>query len=288
VGVLIADGQSHYLDANSSMCAMLGYPREELIGMHASDIVQPSEVEHVDPALEQIKSGEDYSRVWSFRRRDGSRFEADVSASTLPDGKLIGIVRDITEQLRAERALRDSENRYRAVCDQQFQFAALLDTAGTVQQINDLQIRIQGYPREQYMGKPFWDAPSWRDWPEWRDIWQSRIVEALRTDEPILSHDQYGCADGSTRYADAATKAIRNADGEVEFVLVQASDTTDRRQAEIERDRLFDELRAANRGLDQTVRERIAELIAANRELQSFSHAVSHDLRAPIRAISGF
>ena len=75
-GIVIADPESYYIDVNSSMCRMLGYTREEFIGLHASDIVVQSE----DPgnrgqALDVIKSKSDYQREWNFRRKDGSVFQ---------------------------------------------------------------------------------------------------------------------------------------------------------------------------------------------------------------------
>lgn len=77
-------------------------------------------------------------------------------------------------------------------------------------------------------------------------------------------------------------------DGRLARVWGTQTDITERRLAEIERDRVVADLEALNDQLDQRVRERTAELVAANRELESFTYAVSHDLRAPIRAIHGF
>ena len=51
-GILIADPESRYLDANPSVCRMLGYSREELVGMHATDIVVPSEANFIQ-AIEE-------------------------------------------------------------------------------------------------------------------------------------------------------------------------------------------------------------------------------------------
>ncbi len=53
------------------MCRMLGYARDELIGMHASDIVAQTEIPHIGPALRDISTGPGYSREWQFRRKDG-------------------------------------------------------------------------------------------------------------------------------------------------------------------------------------------------------------------------
>ncbi len=102
-GILIADAQSHYLDANASICRMLGYARDELIGMHAADIVRPEEAEHITPALDTINAGKNYHREWQFRRKDGSVFPAEVIATLMPDGNLLGMVRDVSERRAAER-----------------------------------------------------------------------------------------------------------------------------------------------------------------------------------------
>ncbi len=103
-GILIADADSRCLDANPGMCRMLGYHRDELIGMHASDIVVPSEIPHIGPALRDIQAGYGHSREWPFRRKDASVFSAEVTATTMPDGNLLAMVRDISARNPAEMA----------------------------------------------------------------------------------------------------------------------------------------------------------------------------------------
>jgi PAS domain S-box-containing protein len=108
-GIVIADPESHYLDANSSMCRMLGYTRDELVGLHASDIVVQEEIPQIGHALSVIKTKSDYHREWQFRRKDGSVFSADVMATMMPDGNLLGVIRDITERRKMEEQLRMSQ-----------------------------------------------------------------------------------------------------------------------------------------------------------------------------------
>jgi PAS domain S-box-containing protein len=105
-GIVVANSESYYIDANVSICRMLGYTREELVGLHASDIVSESEIPHIDPALSLIKSKSDYHREWQFRRKDGSDFAAEVIATMMPDGNLLGMVRDITERKQAQERVR--------------------------------------------------------------------------------------------------------------------------------------------------------------------------------------
>jgi PAS domain S-box-containing protein len=112
-GILIADTSSVYIDANPSMCRMLGYSRDELVGLHASNIVTPEEIEHIVPALRRITGASEYRREWHFRRKDGSTFAADVFATSMPDGRLLAMIRDVTERNEASEARRTAEERMR-------------------------------------------------------------------------------------------------------------------------------------------------------------------------------
>ena len=112
-GILIADSRSYYLDANATICQMLGYTREEVIGLHGSDIVATSQIQNIAPALEEISAGPGYHHEWQFRRKDGSTFDAEVIVAQIPDGTLLAMIRDVTQRKQAEEELRASEERFR-------------------------------------------------------------------------------------------------------------------------------------------------------------------------------
>lgn len=106
-GILLANPDGVYLDANPAICKMLGYTQAEMIGRAADTIVAREEQVHIAPAIQAIVNSADYHREWSFRRKDGSIFAADVIGTLTPDGNLLGLIRDITERKRAEQALRE-------------------------------------------------------------------------------------------------------------------------------------------------------------------------------------
>src|SRR6185369_14597135 len=83
------------------------------VGLHATDIVVPEETRHIGSALRTIVGPSDYQREWQFRRKDGSTFAADVIATSMPDGNLLAMIRDVTERNRSIEALRATEERMR-------------------------------------------------------------------------------------------------------------------------------------------------------------------------------
>ena len=70
-------------------------------------------IRHIGSALHAIAGPSDYHREWQFRRKDGSIFAADVMATSMPDGNLLAMIRDVTERNRSIEALRATEERMR-------------------------------------------------------------------------------------------------------------------------------------------------------------------------------
>ena len=155
-GIVIADTRSTYLDANASMCRMLGYAREEFIGLNAADIVAPEEAPHIETAISDIQARADYHREWRFRRKDGSLFPAEVIATLMPDGNFMGMIRDITERKQADQALRESEAKLRALFEQAPLGVAVIDSVtGRFLKINPQYRKILGYSEAEMLGFTF-------------------------------------------------------------------------------------------------------------------------------------
>jgi PAS domain S-box-containing protein len=108
-GILVADSEGTYVDVNPSGLGMLGYSRDELIGMKSADILAPKDFSPVDSALTEINQGVEHRHEWQFRRKDGSVFDADVLATVMADGRILALVRDASERKRMEEQLRQSQ-----------------------------------------------------------------------------------------------------------------------------------------------------------------------------------
>lgn len=112
-GIVVADADGHYIDANTAICRMLGYSRDELLQLHASDVAAPAEIPYIAPAFEAVTAGVDYARKWQLLRKDGSTFPAEVVAALLPDGNPMGMIRDVTEREETAKIARAAEERTR-------------------------------------------------------------------------------------------------------------------------------------------------------------------------------
>ncbi|MCP4590271.1 MAG: PAS domain S-box protein, partial [bacterium] len=122
-GIAVADLEGSIQFINSAWAQMHGHGMTELIGQHLSAFHTPEQmIEDADPFNEQVMSNGAHQGEVGHVRADGSTFPAWMTATLLRDEQgaatgLIAIARDITERKQAEEALRESEERYRAVVD---------------------------------------------------------------------------------------------------------------------------------------------------------------------------
>ncbi|MBX3179154.1 MAG: PAS domain-containing protein [Candidatus Hydrogenedentes bacterium] len=134
--------------------------------------------------------------------------------------------------LRDQRRLAERARRFHHVFDQEFQFMAVLSPEGRLLEVNDLALRVTGTERDAVVGKLFWETPWWRDLPEMRENWPRRLEEAASAAGPIRSRDTYQDKAGNTRLAEATVSAVKDAAGDVDCFIIQASDVTERIKAQ--------------------------------------------------------
>jgi PAS domain S-box-containing protein len=135
--------------------------------------------------------------------------------------------------------------------------------SGQILEANEAAIAHYGYSREAFLGMAAQDF----------------TIQSDQVGPAAMTLDRHRCADGRTIDVEVTRHQLRENGQRV--LLVLANDVTVR----IEAERALQEF---NSELERRVAERTAELATANSELEAFSYSVSHDLRAPLRAINGF
>jgi PAS domain S-box-containing protein len=202
--------------------------------------------------------------------RNARLLAAERAARADAEGALRGIYASI-------RALRESKDRFASLVDATAQIVWTTGPDGG-DPTSPQWATYTGWP------KPSNDAVHPDDRERVHAMWQ----ESLEKGTPFVAEYRIRRTDGEYRTFAARGVPVRQADGTVREWVGTCTDVTERVEAERALRESEERLRKFNEDLEGRVRERTRALEAVNRELEAFSSAVSHDLRAPLRGVSAY
>ncbi|MEO6785325.1 MAG: PAS domain S-box protein, partial [Chthoniobacteraceae bacterium] len=262
---------------------IFGYAAAEIIGQPMTHLFPPDRLAEESEILAQITQGKSVEHFETLRiRKDGTRIEISATISPIADGngKIIGvskIARDITAHKRVQEALRESEKSLREVTESLPQLIWTCAADGRCDYLSRQWVEYTGVPEQEQLGFGWAEQIHPDDRAHVVEVWG----ESLHHGTPYDVEFRIRRADGKYRWFTNRAVPLRDGSGAVRKWFGSSTDVDDLKQAE-------EEIRVLNTELEQRVVERTAQLEAANKELEAFSYSVSHDLRAPLRAVDGF
>lgn len=239
-------------------------------------LIHPADLARVQACINRaLESDAPYELEFRALRPDGEIIWLFTNAVVMrePAGRpvrMLGATVDITQMKVVEGALRASEERFQKLARHAPVGIFETDANGRCEFVNETWLRLAGMTAEQAEGLGWIQAlhPSDRERIacEWDDAVQRR--------KPFQSEYRFQRPDGSVVWLSGHARAMRDEQGRTLGYIGTIADITERK--------------AAERELEQRVAERTASLREAVAQMEEFSYSVSHDLRAPLRAIKGY
>ncbi|HZP92493.1 MAG TPA: PAS domain S-box protein [Burkholderiales bacterium] len=267
---------------NDTELAWLGYSRDEVVGkLRHADLMTPESASAWREHFRRFKDQGYLEGVeFTYRRKDGSEFEASLNATVVADaeGNYLysrSTIFDITGRKRAQRQ-RDELTAFLDSIIENIPNMVFVKDATELRfvRFNRAGEALLGIPRAEITGKNDYDFfPR-----EQADFFVAKDREVLAARRPVeIPEESIITREQGTRILHTRKIAIRDESGNPRYLLGISEDITERKRSEEQ-----------IRSLNATLEVRAAQLEAANKELESFTYSVSHDLRSPLRAIDGY
>jgi PAS domain S-box-containing protein len=219
---------------NKSAEHMFGYTAEEAVGKHITLIIPEDRLDEEKKILARLRRGEKIDHFETVRRRnDGSTLDLSLTISPVKDsaGRVTGaskVARDITHLKRIERALRDSEERFRSMVETTPECVKVVGADGTLQHMNSAGLAMVGAKdTETVVGKSIYDLIA----PEHRDKFKVFNERICRGDKDSLEFDMIGL-NGMRHHMETHAAPLHNPDGRI-VQLAITHDVTERKRAEL-------------------------------------------------------
>jgi two-component system cell cycle sensor histidine kinase/response regulator CckA len=235
-GLAIQDERGLVAYANHRFCEMLGFTWEEVIGKPLASLMDKENFEIVNEQTEQRKDGKKSSYELSWTSKDGRVVNTLTSGSPItdPEGRLIGsfgVITDITEIKRAQKALRESEEKLRAVFESAADGVVLLDSIGRIQDLNETLLGIFRYEKKcEVVGRNALEF-----------VVESQRLQAMEVLKRVfntgtIARSDYTCTrkDGTSFPAQVSAAPLRLGSGLPSGFVVVVADVTEQEKAEEE------------------------------------------------------
>ncbi len=222
--IMIHDMKGNILDVNQKFIDLLGYSRDEILSCKLRDLHPPEALQEVKEATKKISQDEFVNLETKFLKKNREIFPAEVTSSLfkLSGGQILqSFIRDISERKKAEKALKDSEERFRLLFEQSID-AIIIHENGIIKDVNDRACKMLGYSKDQLCKMTIMDLHSDSD----SEITKKRVT---REKSSLHFETQWIKSDGTPIDVEISSNII---DFKTRLTQGVVRDITERKQSE--------------------------------------------------------
>jgi two-component system cell cycle sensor histidine kinase/response regulator CckA len=247
--IVLVDSESNFINVNNEFTRLFGYTLDEVRGQCLDDLLVPDHLHNEGVAITQkIAKGNRITHETVRQRKDGTLVDVSILGTPIEieEGQIgvYAIYRDITEQKRAERALKESEEKYRTILETIEEGYYEVDLAGRFTFVNDSLCNILGYPRKKLMGMNNRDYTT----PKASKRIYGIYNQVFRIGKPAKNVDfEIIRKDGSLRSVELSASLMNDSDNKPVGFRGVVRDVTDYKLNELEREKLEAQLRQAQK-----------------------------------------
>jgi len=274
-GIFITNTTGKYVEVNRAGCAMLGYSLEELQGKFINDLIPDVDRAQTPPRLDELRSGKTIISERQLICKGGSLLPVEITARMLSDGRMLGMVRDITERKQTREALQRAhdeleiqvQERTAALSQANNLLQTLMDNVPDHIFFKDLNGRFIRNSRSQTIMLGLHDPAEvtgrsdFDFFPHAQQAYEDE-QQIIRSGQPRVDFEEFVVwPTGQETWVSTTKMPLRDQRGRVIGTFGIARDITDRKRA-------AEELSKAKAGLEIMVEERTAELQHINTQLR--------------------
>lgn len=240
-GIIVGNiGEGRFSDVNDKMCDMLGYTKEEILGLRVSDILPLNSDRSVTDRLDKLMKKEiTVAGNIPVLKKDKTVFFADISASTVSLGEnryVVGMFRDITKRKQAEEIIQQSEAQYRLLADHMKDYVWLMDLNLRWKYISPSIEKRMGYTLNEFKRLPLNHFLTEKSFKLAMDTLSAEMPRNMASKEKIPYEVilELECRDreGSTFWIESTFSLIRDEQGSPVNLLGESRDITERKLME--------------------------------------------------------
>ncbi|MBO8154336.1 PAS domain S-box protein [Thermovirga sp.] len=234
-GIMICDSKGKIVRTNPAFLQLFGYDKEEVTGKLSYNIVAQdarlmAEAREID---RRFWSGENIHMRVKRQRKDGKILHLElVQVPLILDQETMlcyVIYRDISDQVKAEEALKESEKRYQAVIQDQDEFIVRLNSQGVLTFVNDAYCRYKGIPKEELLGSTIFDCKD----PKTAERLKKELLSFLSPKAPVKTTEIYNeLPNGKKQFVQWRNRGIFDKNGNLVEIQSVGRDVTELKEAQ--------------------------------------------------------